>query len=179
MERRRPSLIGPLVLITIGILVLMANLGLLPFSFWELAYRYWPLILILAGLEMVFGRQSVLGRLIVIIVWFAIIAGILWLSFSPGNAFVSSTRLVTDQLKQPLDDIKSAAVELNLGFATTNISALGSDATDLMIGTFNHVENASIVKSYNIVDGEGRLALREQGMSWRHLASPTTAGILL
>lgn len=159
---RRPSLMGPLILITIGVLFLLANLGMLPLTFWEIAYRFWPLILILVGLEIIFGRRSMIGALIVVVLWLALIGGVVWLSFA-GGGILPTTAAVTEPIAQPLGDIKSASVDLNIGFATTNVTALGADATDLMKGSFAHGESVRIVKTYNTAGSEGRLELRGEG----------------
>jgi hypothetical protein len=160
--RRRTSLIGPLILITIGVLFLLANLGILPLAFWEIAARFWPLILILVGLEIIIGRRSMVGALIVVVLWLALIGGVVWLGFA-GSGVLPPSAVTTEQLAQPLGDIKSASVALNVGIATTNVTALGSDATDLMKGTFAHSEAIRIIKTYNIVGSEGRLGLTSEG----------------
>ncbi len=47
--RRRPSLLGALLWIGLGLLFLLRNFGIGP-DFWHLAGRYWPILLILLGL---------------------------------------------------------------------------------------------------------------------------------
>ena len=48
-KRRRPSLLGALLWISLGVLFLLQNFGIGP-DFWSLAGRYWPVLLILLGL---------------------------------------------------------------------------------------------------------------------------------
>src|SRR5512140_2718039 len=48
-HRIRPSLLGSLLWIGLGILFLLRNFGIGP-DFWSLAGRYWPILLILLGL---------------------------------------------------------------------------------------------------------------------------------
>ena len=164
MEHRRPSLIGPLILITIGILFLLANLGYLPLSFWEIASRYWPLVLVLIGLEIIIGRHSIIGGLVILVLWFALIAGVLWLSVTSGGTFVS-TAVIADQINQPLGAITRATIDLDIGVATANVTALGTDTADLLKGTFRHAGALQAVKTYDVVGAEGRLTLRETGPS--------------
>ncbi|MBM3129050.1 MAG: hypothetical protein FJ009_10575 [Chloroflexi bacterium] len=161
MEHRRPSLIGPLILITIGVLFLLANLGYLPLSFWEIAFRFWPLILVLIGLEIIIGRRSIIGGLIVVALWGALIAGVLWLALTSGGAFLGSAA-ITEQLNQPRGEISSATIDLNFGVATANVTALGSDTADLLRGTFQRGEGTQIGKKFNVVGNEGRLRLQEE-----------------
>jgi len=47
--RHRPSLLGALLWIGFGVLFLLRNFGIGP-SFWSIAGRYWPILLILLGL---------------------------------------------------------------------------------------------------------------------------------
>ncbi len=163
MEHRRRSVIGPLMLITIGVLFLLANLGYLPFTFWEVAARFWPLILILVGLEIIIGRRSLIGGVIIVALWATLIGGLLWLATTPGSTILNLAPAVTETLNQPLGDLKSAAVDLNVGIATVNVTALNADTGDLMNGTLAHAQGMRVVKTYTVVGDEGRLALREEG----------------
>ncbi len=49
MPRRRPSLLGGLLWLCLGLVFLLRNFGIGP-DFWTLASRYWPILLILLGL---------------------------------------------------------------------------------------------------------------------------------
>jgi hypothetical protein len=80
--------------------------------------------------------------------WLALIGGILWLAYAGGSVLPASAT-TTDQLSQPLGDIKSASVDLNAGTSALNVTALGTDSTDLMQGTFRHAENTRPVKTFN------------------------------
>lgn len=166
MERRRPSIVGPLILITAGVLFLMANLGLLPLSFWQIAASFWPLLLILIGLDIIVGRHSLVGALVVVLLWVTLVGGGIWLATTQGSAFLPAATTATDQLSQPLGDIKSASVNLDIGVANTSMAALGSDSTDLFQGTFRHAQGTRVVQTYNVVGSEGRLALKEEGATW-------------
>ncbi len=160
--QQRPSLIGPLMLITIGVLFLLANQGVLPLTFWEIAARYWPLIFILIGLEIIVGRQSMMGALIVLGLWIVIVGGVLWLSFTQAGAPLTGG--TTEEIAQPLGDLKSATVELNFGFARTEVTAI--DSPDLMRGKFTHAQGTRVTKSYNVAGTEGRLTLKEEGVNF-------------
>jgi hypothetical protein len=52
---RPKSLIGALILITLGVALLLSNLGLLP-PLGPLFARWWPLILIVVGVSLLFRR---------------------------------------------------------------------------------------------------------------------------
>jgi predicted membrane protein len=163
MEHKRPSLLGPLILITIGVLFLLVNLGYLPLSLWEIAFRFWPLILILIGVEMLVGRRSVIGGFVVTALWLALVAGVVWLALTTG---LTGATTVTETINQPVGEITRATIDLNIGFASVAVKALGEDTTDLMRGTFRHAEGIQIGKVFNTLENEGRLTLREERINF-------------
>lgn len=64
---RRPSIIGPLVLLTIGVLALLVEIGRLNgYALWDWYVRWWPLLLIALGLvslaEYFFDRNDPYAR---------------------------------------------------------------------------------------------------------------------
>ncbi|MBU4002988.1 MAG: pentapeptide repeat-containing protein [Proteobacteria bacterium] len=54
---RRPGYVGPLILIAIGLILLFNKLGLLHWWSWGTLWHYWPVILILWGIEII-GRHT-------------------------------------------------------------------------------------------------------------------------
>ncbi|MCX9080806.1 MAG: pentapeptide repeat-containing protein [Candidatus Methanoperedens sp.] len=54
---QRPGYVGPLILLAIGFTLLFNNLGLFPWEIWGRLFRYWPVILILSGIQ-IFARHS-------------------------------------------------------------------------------------------------------------------------
>jgi len=130
----------------------------------EIAARYWPLIFILIGLEIIVGRYSIIGGLIVVVLWVAIVGGVLWYSTTQPNALIQVG--TTETISQPLGDIKSATIDLNIGVSRTDVAALNSDSNDLMRGDFTHDSNVRIDKNYNVSGTDGRLSLSENSANW-------------
>lgn len=54
---RQVSLVGPLILIFLGIILLSNTLGYLGWSIWGQVWKLWPVVLILLGLDIIFGRH--------------------------------------------------------------------------------------------------------------------------
>ena len=50
-RKRRSSLIGPTILIGLGIVFLLNNMGILDWNVWEVIFRLWPVLIIAAGLS--------------------------------------------------------------------------------------------------------------------------------
>lgn len=55
----RRSYFGPILLITIGLVFLGKNIGLIPGEGWGTIWRLWPLVLIIGGLDDLFRREGV------------------------------------------------------------------------------------------------------------------------
>lgn len=58
-SRHRRSFFGPILLITIGLVFLGKNLGLIPAEGWSTVWRLWPLLLIIGGLDDLIRREGV------------------------------------------------------------------------------------------------------------------------
>lgn len=54
--RPRGSIVFPVLLIVAGVVLVLNNLGYLPWSVWGLLARLWPVVLIALGLDILFGR---------------------------------------------------------------------------------------------------------------------------
>jgi predicted membrane protein len=164
MEHRRRSVIWPLILIAIGIIALLANLGYLPGSVWLMFLRFWPLILILIGLEVLVGRQSNWGAVVVFVVGLLLIAGVAWLAMNPASVgFATTGATTTEQLTQSLGDAKSATIEISARVSETTVRNLDASSPNLAEGTLNHPNSSRIVKSFDVVGGNARLKIREEG----------------
>lgn len=63
---KRSSFFGPILLITIGLIFLGNNLGLIPGEGWELIWRLWPILLIIAGLNDLIRREGIAWPILLI-----------------------------------------------------------------------------------------------------------------
>jgi len=54
----RPNVVSAIIVIAIGVLFLMHNLGIGHFDLGALISKWWPLILIVVGVNMLFKRGS-------------------------------------------------------------------------------------------------------------------------
>ena len=158
---RRGSIIGPLILITIGGLFLLANFGYITSSFWLMLVQFWPLILILAGLEILFGRTRG-GQLIVLLVGLLAVGGILWLLLNPG-AFAIGTSMNTDTIGETRDGVSAANLELKPGVGELVIKPLDANSTNWIEGNIAHPSSMRLEKEYAVTDGNARLKLDTEG----------------
>jgi predicted membrane protein len=80
----RGSSVGAIFLILLGLIFLLNNFGVLPWSVWSILWRFWPIIFILWGLQAIFGRSR-FSRLIVGLISLIVVLFILALVVSANN----------------------------------------------------------------------------------------------
>lgn len=81
---RRSKALLAVIIIFLGFLFLFNNFGILPWSSWDLIWRFWPVVFIFAGLQIAFGRYW-LADFIIAVLGLATITFILALAFSATN----------------------------------------------------------------------------------------------
>ena len=122
-RRRYPSVVWPVILITAGVLFLLSNFGYLDLDFSEL-WRLWPLLLVLFGLDIIVGRRSVIGNIIVLLITIAVVVGaVLFLIASPGLLGLSPASAV-DHIAEPLAGLAQADLKVNFAAGQLNITRL-------------------------------------------------------
>lgn len=143
---RRGGLVAPAILIALGILFLLNNLGLLSWAIWPAILRLWPLLLIAIGLDLLFGRRSAIGSLLAALLVLAALGAAIWWS----DAWVGAgTPLSSQTLSQPLGGAKRATVEIGLGAGTLRLGAQ-SEADGLMTGTVAHGPSDQVQRDFAI-----------------------------
>jgi hypothetical protein len=150
-RKRRSSIILPSALILLGILLLLQNLGIVHWNVWVALARFWPLILIALGLELILGRGSI-SRSIVIIIVIAIIFG-LALRHPTARGAITRTKV-----EKPLSGATSAEIEINMGVGALYISSLPS-SSDLISGTVDTAVGEWLREDFNITANKARLVL--------------------
>lgn len=133
---RSRSVFLPIVLIGLGVLLLLSNMGIFPISGWAVLWRFWPVALIALGIDVIFGRRTVGG---------AIAGGILillLLGVAIGAAFLAEripflveltqpTTMRHETVEHPLSDLKSAKVTIDWTSVPGHLSAL-DDSSNLI-----------------------------------------------
>ncbi len=163
MDKRehRGSIIGPVILIGVGLVFLLNNLGLLSWSVWDTILSLWPVLLIAAGLDILIGRRSCLGSLLVLILVLALIAGGVWLALSPA---VGGQELPSETIGQPLPAARLADVTINPGLGRLRLSAL-TETGKLAAGTVSLERGEQTTSDLRISGDTAYYTLKSQG--WR------------
>ena len=161
-RRRFPNLFWPVILIGVGGLYLLQNLGMIEMiSFYEI-WRLWPIFLVIAGINMLFGKRnrwlaSLLSGLMALVV-------VAFLFFAPMVIDTLPTpEMTTERFADPLGDARQADVVVDFDRGNVEIFPL-VDNPNLFTAVVTHDEkvtfNSSGSSSRNI-----RLHLDQVGPS--------------
>jgi len=122
---RRGSLVFPLVLVAVGVILLLVNLGIVSSGIWSQLLRLWPVLLIALGIDLVFGRPS-LGSALATLIGTAVL---LALAFSAIYLFGPETWITDRQtVAVPLGTATSAEIDLRCdGCAITVAGAAAAE----------------------------------------------------
>jgi hypothetical protein len=149
---RNGGFVGPTILIGLGVLLLLSNLGMLQWSVWDTIWRLWPILLIAAGLDVLIGRRSAVGSLLSALLVMAIIAGGVWLIAAPAGLGVVGLNhdIVGQIVSQPLQGASAADVSIRPAAASLRIAS-GAPAGKL-------VEGAVAVQAGETATSDSRIA---------------------
>lgn len=139
------SLFWPVLFIGAGAIWLLTNLNIIPGVSLGLLLRLWPLLLIIIGLDILFGRSSpVVGVLIGLGAIALIIALVFvapsqgwdteWRWWQPGRWFsdLETLDVQTERFSSAIDDATSADVTLDLSLWETTVDALPTGSENLI-----------------------------------------------
>lgn len=125
-QRHRGGLIWPVILIGAGVIFLLNNLGMLGWGVWAALLRLWPVLLIALGLEILIGRRSLWGSLVVILL---LGAAFTWAIANGGAMWPAGDTIErTEAISVPLAGAKEADVELSFGTGELRLGALQEGA---------------------------------------------------
>jgi hypothetical protein len=157
-RRHRRGLVGPLLLIGLGVVFLLNNMGQLNWSVWDLIFKLWPVLLIAVGLDIVIGRSSIWGSLVTILLIVGVVAIGVWTMKSDRGAFVRSG----ESLSFPLLQARRAEVRLSPGVGVIHLAGSAAPA-DLLSGTTWTGGGLSLAREFNNQVDVATLNLHAEG----------------
>jgi len=141
--RRKANLFWPVLLIGVGILILLSNLGYIEnLNFFSL-FRWWPLLLIALGIQVLFGRERPwVGSLISVAL---VAAAIAVLVFAPSLGFQPpSDELVTERFSVPIENATTAAINIETDRGSITASPVG-DSDTLIQSVVTHSKETDVL----------------------------------
>lgn len=162
---RHRNIVDPVLSIGIGLIFLAANFGLLRWTSWTTVLRLWPVLLIAVGLEIFFGRKSVLLSGLSVLLALSILAAGLWFSGAvtgvDGIEIANNSlgaELLSEQIAQPLNGASQAKVTIDSSVGALYIKSL-SNSDNLIEGTVYAGKNETIRQQYEQQDGQASYRL--------------------
>jgi hypothetical protein len=137
-RRRPPSLFWPLVLVGAGVILLLSNLGYLPWQSWNILWRLWPLLLVALGVDLLIGRRSMVGAIVSGLLILLLIGSVVAIVFFAQNipALIEMTEPLewrTEHIEHPLGGVERASVTMDWTSAPGYLSTL-RDSPNLIEG---------------------------------------------
>lgn len=159
-RRRRGGVIGPLVLIFIGAVFLLENTGYLPPNFWVNLWRLWPVLLVLAGIELLLAHRvpwivlAGLGAVVLIVGAAAVNSHV-----APAPSSTAATRQDTS-----LGGASQAAVTVRFGAGQLNLDGLPQPAPGQLASmSYNGPPDLAPQPRYTAVGGVAHLDYQTSG----------------
>lgn len=168
-ERRRGGIVGPLILIVVGVIFLLQQMGLVAADIWLRLVGLWPLILIAIGIDLVLasliGRSRIGAVLSLILIAIVFGAGLIWAV--NGSAFgLGKGGLSRQSVNQPVAGAKSAVVSIALGDGELRLHS-ASEPGELLSGSIElRGGRGRLTQSFQEDGGVAHLTLQEQGSTW-------------
>jgi hypothetical protein len=158
-QDRRVTLVGPVILIGLGVIFLLNTLGLLAWSVWEVIFRLWPILLIAAGLEIILNRLSAWGSLLALVLTVVIVAGALWLL---GPDIGTRQVVAGEEVRQALGEASQARVVIEPSIGSLNIEALPESA-NLVEGVIQVGRGRRVKRDFEMAGKTATFTLRSEG----------------
>jgi len=158
-RHRRPGITGPIILISLGVLFLLNNLGFIELNLWDVIMRFWPILLIAIGLDILIGRRSAWGAAIAAVVVLAILAG--------GIVFFDNQAQWTyasENFEIPLGNVEEATISLDPGLGYLLVDALPNGSNVLLRGEIRPFSGEEIGKTVDISGTRATIDLRTEGV---------------
>ncbi len=155
---------GYLPVVRVGVVLLLQTLGILPWGLWGILWRFWPALIIIIGISILFRRYNVwLVSLLILAILGACLGIAIWqygLSPPAGTA--------TKSYSEPLGDIERAQIEVDFTAGKVNIGSLPSYSLNLVEAASEVGGSKGGIKiDFQRLDSEGSLYLSTDRVNWR------------
>ncbi len=161
---------GVLVLFA-GVLLLLQTLNILPWGLWRDIWRFWPVVIIVLGLNILLGRHSSWAVGVVVFILLGVLLGwAVWRYSIP-----TPVALTTEAYSEPLAGIESAQVNLVFAAGHVPVGQLHSSSSNLVQVTQERNSVTHRVSSdFSKQGSAGKLYLRiepDAGRFWTNSSS--------
>jgi len=169
--RGRRGITIAILLIGLGTALLLGNLGIVNIN-WLNLLQFWPVVLILIGLDIMFGGRSVLGSVSIAALGIALVIGaVVWAGVGRGVA--PTGQLITRPIQQELGNVSALKATLELGTANADVHA-EHGSTYAVKGEYYGDERTPVDVSYEQNENTGALHLTQRSDDFNNLSIKTS-----
>jgi hypothetical protein len=160
---KREGLIGSLLFIGLGTILLMSNLGYSSLGNWHFLLRYWPVIIIAIGLDIIFPLRNFVVSMIGLLFAFTLIFGIVYLV--SHTEMPQNKTMTENQFAVPVSDISEAMIDLQMSAGTMKMGT-NAKSGNLVEGTLNLFDHSRIFKNEYTSDKTGYFSMKSSGVQF-------------
>lgn len=149
-----------LLLLYLGIVFLLQSLGIIPWGLWHILWRFWPVLIIIAGLGILLRRLNPwFASLLILIILFACLGIAIW-QYNPSAPEEATPTTYTEAL----GNMERAQVKLDFNAGSLVVGSLPADSTNLVeVGSKAMYGDATVKTDFQRTGTEGRLYLKGDG----------------
>ncbi len=155
--RRRTSP-WAIILIAIGVIWLLAEANIFSAANLSVLFRFWPLILIAFGLELLIGRNN--QQLSLLIIGGTVILMLVLMLMGPSMGLAQTTDVKTATYSEPLDGAEAAHVNVNANIAEVRVRPISDAMSDLFDADIEYVGEITYDSSEAARRGSSRSKVR-------------------
>jgi hypothetical protein len=154
--------IGPAILITLGIIFLLNNFGVLPWDIWTNIWKFWPVILILVGIEALIGQNISIRTLFILLALVFLIP--LFFAVNPFTKNPLATETLT--ITEPLGSLAKSKIIIDLPATNLDLKAAATGSNKLIEGKISFSKAANKPKiSKEEIFGKGVFTVTQEGQT--------------
>jgi len=159
-QEQRSGFVGPFILVGIGILFLLNNLGLIEVNFWRLAATLWPVILIGIGLDMLIGKRSTAGSwMALLLTAILLVGGAVLVGVGPGAANQGEVT----EIRYAPGPVSEADIHISTSTGRLTLGSM-ADGGVLVEGTVRLAGQEELVEDQKTENGSASYRLRSDGV---------------
>jgi hypothetical protein len=141
---RGGGIVGPAILISLGVVLLMQQFGYIQWTIWEIAMRLWPLLIVAVGVELLIGRRSILGSLVSLVLVLGLMFGAIWIM---GVGPTAGAAMAGNSVNYLRGDAAQASVQLSPMSGTLTVDGKIADPANGLEAQIRDTNFARLNKS--------------------------------
>jgi hypothetical protein len=162
VSERRPrqahgALIWGIILLFLGIVFLLQVLDVLPWALWVTLWRFWPVLIIIIGLNILLSRKNpwLVGALVLVLLG-ATLGVAIWQYDQASETGIKS-------YSEPLGGLDRASIEIDFDGGSLSLRSLAYGSPDL-VEVYSNTKGGGIESDFHRQNGEGSLHLSAKGI---------------